>query len=118
MCILHVQGYRFESDHVQKKKLIKEMKVKKYKSCRHLDSDIWGTILGKGKLTKISLDMQQEYIEQNTRRAVYTLFVSKLKKKKRLSLYGKLLYNRRKVCLFYGNMTRSAYKYAGVKEGW
>lgn len=86
------------------------MKVKKYKNCKHLDADIWGGVLGKGKITRLTLSMQQEYLERRTKRAVYTLYVSKVKRRKRLSLFGKILYNRRKICLFYGNMTRKTYK--------
>ncbi len=58
------------------------MKVKKFKNCKHLDVDIWGGVIGKGKTTRLALSMQQEYMEKRTKRAVYTLYVSNLKRKK------------------------------------
>jgi ribosomal protein S4 len=98
-------------------------KKKKNKICRKYCEDIWGEITYKAKENKITKWMysQLEKGVEGKEELLYRVDVVKPKeRRKRLSIYGELLSQRRKVCMFYGGMRRGELRRIckeGLKRG-
>jgi small subunit ribosomal protein S4 len=96
------------------------MVVKKSKIARRFGEDIWGTIIAKGK------GFVQDFLVSKRIRVnpyhAYRIDIGKPRQRRRyLSQFGKILYSRIKISLFYGGLKKYKFKIfakqAAVKRG-
>lgn len=82
------------------------------KECRRLEEDIWGKILGKERYSKVGKYFKE--IKENRgglKGSSFRVDVVKIRRKqKRLSFYGKMVLNRKKICLYYGGLQKYEYR--------
>lgn len=87
------------------------------KNFRVFDEDIWGTLRLSNKVNKLSYIMLQIH-ERNLKKYkpfFFDVIDRPIEKRKRLSKYGLVLFNRKKICAYYGGLPLQEYRFLAKK---
>lgn len=93
------------------------------KLCRRYDSDLWNQCFLLGKATRLALFLGRKRIARRTSPRVNPSLLridveKKVQPRRRLSAFGKLLETRKKLCFFYGGLSKRKYRSLNYKASY
>ncbi len=79
------------------------MKVYKYKVSKYYESDIWGVVSSKGKINKSFIYFRDLFLKKRKQKeSIFNISKGALRRRKRKKIYGRLLYMKQRLYMFYG----------------
>lgn len=87
------------------------MKLKKYKVLKYYESDLWGTVSSKKKINKSFFYFKELLFKKRWKRtSIFDLGIQRKGFKKKKKMYGRLLFMKQRLFLYYGGIKKRYYR--------